>query len=168
MTRSVQQAQLSMSRKIDFYLHKLEWLGPLLVRGLGLLSSVEVLEQTFSFSQVMVLAALMQHKEITMSGLAEFIGLSRANATGLVDRLVKRGMVERRRVEEDRRIVLIALTQSGKKAARNLAAEQRKGLVRMMKRIPEKDLNLFISTLEQVAMGLVESHGDIVASHRRD
>jgi len=152
-----------MSRKIDFYLHKLEWLGPLLVRGLGLLSSVEVLEQTFSFSQVMVLTALMQHKEMTMSGLAGFIGLARPNATGLVDRLVKRGMVERRRVEEDRRVILIALTQSGRETARNLATEQRKGLAR----IPEKDLELFISTLEQVAMGLVESHGDIVASSRR-
>ncbi len=156
-----------MSRKIDFYLHKLEWLGPLLVRGLGLLSSVEVLEQTLSFSQVMVLTALMQHKEMTMTGLAEFLGLARANATGLVDRLVKRGMVERRRVEEDRRVVLITLTQSGRETARNLAVEQRKGLARMMKRIPEKDLELFIATLEQVAMGLVESHGDAVASSRR-
>ncbi len=155
-----------MSRKIDFYLHKLEWLGPLLVRGLGLLSSVEVLEQTFSFSQVMVLTALMQHKEMTMSALAGFLGLARPNATGLVDRLVKRGMVERRRVEEDRRVILITLTQAGRETTRNLAVEQRKGLARMMKRIPEKDLELFIATLEQVAMGLVESHGDIVASSR--
>lgn len=156
-----------MSRRDEFYIQKLEWLGPVLVRGLRLLSSVEALEQTFSFSQVMVLAALLQQRELKMTGLANSLGLSKANATGLVDRLVKRGMVVRHRPEEDRRVVYVSLTPEGRNAARRLVAQQRQGLLAMMKRIPGKDLALFIDTLERVALGLVESESSAGRSRRR-
>ena len=42
-----------------FYLSKLEWLSPILVRGLRLLASVEALGQDYSFSQTMILQALL-------------------------------------------------------------------------------------------------------------
>ena len=126
----------------------------MLVRGLRLLSSVEALEQTFSFSQVMVLQTLAFEDEMKMTALADFLGLSRANATGLVDRLVKRKMVSRRHSSEDRRVVFVRLTASGRLAAQRLTAQQRKGLERMMARLPDEKLKLFIDTLEQMALGL--------------
>ncbi|UCG42148.1 MAG: MarR family transcriptional regulator [candidate division WOR-3 bacterium] len=156
-----------MTKKTQFYIHKLEWLSPILVRGLRLLSSVEALEQTFSFSQVMVLQTLLYQKEMKMTELATYLGLSKANATGLVDRLVKRGLIERDRSAADRRVVRVSLTPGGVRTTRKLAARQEKGLVEMMKRIPEKDLERFITTLEQVARGLVESQGDTVVIRRR-
>ena len=146
-----------MSRRIDFYIDKLEWLGPLLVRGLKLLSSVEALEQTFSFSQVMVLETLHRAREMRMTELANFLGLSKANATGLIDRLVARGLVRRERSETDRRVVNVSLTQEGRKAAARLVATSRTGLRQLMKRVPEQNLGPFIDTLEQLAMGLAES-----------
>lgn len=156
----------ALTKKTQFYIHKLEWLSPILVRGLRLLSSVEALEQTFSFSQVMVLQTLLHHKEMKMTGLATFLGLSKANATGLVDRLVKRGLIERDRSTTDRRVVRVRLTPAGVRTTRKLAVQQQKGLAEMMKRIPEKDLERFIAILEQVAQGLVESQGDTVVVRR--
>ena len=131
-----------------------------------MLSSAEALEQTFSFSQVMVLQTLLYHKEMKMTALATFLGLSKANATGLIDRLVKRKMVLRQRSTKDRRVVLVHLTPAGARAAEKLTIQQRRGLAQMMKRIPEKNLELFIDMLEKVALGLVESHGDSVVSPR--
>lgn len=110
----------------------------------------------------MVLQTLAFHKEMKMTELATFLGLSKANATGLVDRLVKRRMVSRRHSSEDRRVVFIRLTPSGRTAAERLATQQRRGLVEMMNRIPEKNLRMFIDTLEQVALGLVERQGRAV------
>jgi DNA-binding MarR family transcriptional regulator len=146
-----------VSRRIDFYIDKLEWLGPMLVRGLGLLSSVEALEQTFSFSQVMVLETLHRAREMRMTELANFLGLSKANATGLIDRLVARGLVRRERSETDRRVVNVSLTPEGRKAAARLVATSRVGLRQLMKRVPEQNLGPFIDTLEQLALGLAES-----------
>ncbi|MEO0115780.1 MAG: MarR family transcriptional regulator [candidate division WOR-3 bacterium] len=145
-----------MSKKENFYLAKLEWLGPILVRGLRVLSSVEALGQEFSFSQVMILQTLLREKTMQMKDLAKYLGLSKANATGLVDRLVKKGLIERTHSVEDRRAVLVKLTPTGTHAATKLAAINRKGLAQMMRRIPEKNLVVFLNTLEMVARDLTK------------
>jgi DNA-binding MarR family transcriptional regulator len=150
-------------KKESFYLAKLEWLGPILVRGLRLLTSVEALGQEFSFSQTMVLQALLMQRESRMNDLARFLGLSKANASGLVDRLVKRGLIDRQHGTEDRRVVLVRLTPEGMHVTRRLAAAQRRGLALMMRRIPEKNLGVFIETLESVAMGMSENQKNLLA-----
>jgi DNA-binding MarR family transcriptional regulator len=150
------------TKKEGFYLAKLEWLGPILVRGLRLLTSVEALGQEFSFSQTMVMQALLMRREAKMNELARFLGLTKANATGLVDRLVKKGLVTRRHSEEDRRVVLVWLTPSGLRIARRLARVQRQGLAHMMRRIPDKNLAVFIETLEQMALGMSETQKDLL------
>ena len=153
-------------KKERFYLSKLEWLTPILVRGLRLLTSVEALGQEFSFSQAMILQALMMQKEYRMNDLARFLGLSKANASGLVDRLVKKELIEREHGVEDRRVVLVRLTAKGHTVARGLAKVQRQGLSQMMRRIPEPALKVFIETLEQMAMGLVEQQKDLLPPPR--
>lgn len=149
-------------KKEKFYLSKLEWLSPILVRGLKLLTSVEALGQEFSFSQTMILQALLMQKESRMNELARFLGLSKANASGLVDRLVRKGLIAREHGVEDRRAVLVRLTPKGLAVARGLAKVQREGLAQMMRRVPEQNLKLFIETLEQMAMGLSENQKGVV------
>lgn len=49
----------------------------------------------------------------TPSGIAEYFGISKASATGLVDWLEKRGLVERTRHTSDRRSTPITITPAG-------------------------------------------------------
>lgn len=146
----------------SFYLAKLEWLGPILVRGLRLMPAVEGLEREFSFSQTLILMVLLNKDSVKMNELARMLGLSRANATGLVDRLEARGIVERRHSTEDRRVVLVSLTRKGRRTAAKLNDARRRGLARMMRRVPPKNLAVFIETLEQMAMGLAETQSDLL------
>jgi DNA-binding MarR family transcriptional regulator len=150
------------TKKESYYLAKLEWLGPILVRGLRLLSSVEALGQEFSFSQTMVLQALIMNRQSKMSDLAKFLGLTKANTTGLVDRLVKKGLVDRRHGEEDRRTVYVWLTSTGQRAARKLAAVHREGLAQMMRRVPDKNLAVFIETLDAMVVGMSQTQKDLL------
>ena len=78
------------TKQESFYLAKLEWLGPILVRGLRLMPAVEGMEREFSFSQTLILMMLLTQQSVKMKELARLLGLSRANATGLVDRLEAR------------------------------------------------------------------------------
>jgi DNA-binding MarR family transcriptional regulator len=48
-----------------------------------------------------------------MSQLAEGLNVSLSNATGLIDRMEERGFIERSRVPEDRRVVLVRMTPIG-------------------------------------------------------
>ena len=150
------------TKQESFYLAKLEWLGPILVRGLRLMPAVEGMEREFSFSQTLILMMLLTQQNVKMNELARLLGLSRANATGLVDRLEARGLVERSHSTEDRRVVHVNLTRKGQQTARKLNEARRTGLALMMRRVPPKNLAVFIETLEQMAMGLAETQTDLL------
>jgi DNA-binding MarR family transcriptional regulator len=48
-----------------------------------------------------------------MSRLADMLDVSVSNATGLIDRMEERGLVERVRVPDDRRVVLVRASAEG-------------------------------------------------------
>lgn len=66
-----------------------------------------------SMAQLNILYTLRRSGEMTMSHLADVLNVSLSNATGLIDRLEERGYIERTRVPEDRRIVMVHLTVTG-------------------------------------------------------
>ena len=60
-----------------------------------------------------VLALLEMHGGMPMTRLAEELGVALPNATGIVGRLVERGIVSRSDDAEDRRRVVVTLTDAG-------------------------------------------------------
>ncbi|HYM84570.1 MAG TPA: MarR family transcriptional regulator [Candidatus Dormibacteraeota bacterium] len=66
-----------------------------------------------SMTQLNILYTLQRTGVMTMSHLAEGLGVSLSNLTGLVDRIEERGLIERTRVPEDRRVVLVRVTDAG-------------------------------------------------------
>jgi DNA-binding MarR family transcriptional regulator len=58
---------------------------------------------------------LDRHGDMPMSRLAGMIDVSLSNATGLIDRMEERGFVSRVRVPDDRRVVLVTITDAGRK-----------------------------------------------------
>lgn len=66
-----------------------------------------------SFAQFYLMSYLSNAKELTMTDIARKMGHSTAAATGLVDRLEKLGYVERMHAAEDRRKVMVSITNKG-------------------------------------------------------
>jgi nitronate monooxygenase len=64
-------------------------------------------------AQFHIAVTLQRNGVMTMSRLADLLGVSLSNASGLIDRLEERGYVERTRVPEDRRIVMVRITTTG-------------------------------------------------------
>jgi DNA-binding MarR family transcriptional regulator len=60
-----------------------------------------------------VLTLLRHHDAMPMGKLADILDASMSSATGIIDRMEERGLVERVRVPGDRRIVLVRPTQAG-------------------------------------------------------
>jgi len=63
---------------------------------------------------------LYKSSEVTMTELVEYINVPMSTATGIVDRLVKKGYIARERSEADRRIVVLKLTEEGSNLVKNL------------------------------------------------
>ncbi|HYE83393.1 MAG TPA: MarR family transcriptional regulator [Clostridia bacterium] len=78
------------------------------------------LDLKFSKSELFTMLYLDRRKETTMTELVEYINSPMSTATGIVDRLVKSGYIIRGRSETDRRIVVLTLTEEGKKLIEKL------------------------------------------------
>ena len=86
------------------------------------------LEGSLSLVQLHVLTVLETAGPLPMGKLADALDVSVASATGIVDRMEQRGLVERRHDEADRRIVLVHSTESGRAVFNDLAEMRRAGL----------------------------------------
>lgn len=74
--------------------------------------------KNLSLAEMHALDAIGPYDARTMTETAQILGITVGTLTVAIDRLVKKGYVERHRDEEDRRVVRISLTREGKLAAR--------------------------------------------------
>ena len=72
-------------------------------------------EFDLSSAQGDLLCSIAPDQPATMVSLARALHCHDSNVTGLVDRLERRGLIERRNDSNDRRVKLIALTKAGEK-----------------------------------------------------
>ena len=69
-----------------------------------------------SLGHLQILWILQEHGPLPVTRLADWLGIGAPNATGLLDRMEQRGLVERVRDAEDRRVVLARETALGREA----------------------------------------------------
>jgi DNA-binding MarR family transcriptional regulator len=81
-----------------------------------------------SMAHLHVMGLLDAKGALPMSRIAELLGVALPNATGLVSRMQERGVVERRRNESDRRVVLVDLTANGRATLRGFEIARRRRL----------------------------------------
>jgi DNA-binding MarR family transcriptional regulator len=74
-----------------------------------------LLDLDFSKVELIALLLVEKHGEIMMSKLADAMNISMSTANGIVERLVKNGYLKRDRSDEDRRIVVVCMTDEGKR-----------------------------------------------------
>ena len=77
-------------------------------------------ERALTLSQYGLLSGLSQRPAAPVRELAAEAGVTASTATRILDTLERRGIVRRRRTDEDRRMVIVTLTQRG----RDLLIEQ--------------------------------------------
>lgn len=69
----------------------------------------------YSKNEVMALFLIYRRDNVNVSEVAEYINAPLNTATGVINRLEKKKIVERRRDTEDKRVVKIYLTDEGRK-----------------------------------------------------
>lgn len=79
-----------------------------------------------------VLALLEMHGPSTMGHLADQLGVAMSNATGIVGRMAERGIVARQHDDEDRRRVLVDLTEDGRDLVGEIEAQRREQMARLI------------------------------------
>jgi DNA-binding MarR family transcriptional regulator len=96
---------------------------------------------SFSLIHLNVLTMLETEGPDSMSRLAEALDVSVASMTGIVDRMERRGLVERRHEGKDRRVVLVYPTQAGLEVFREIDERRRVALGRLLEKLTVDELN---------------------------
>lgn len=91
-----------------------------------------------------VLTLLEDDGSASMGELARALDVSVASMTGIADRMEKRGLVERRRDEGDRRLVVVHATEAGRDVFRQIADRRREGLVKLLAQLDERELEALL------------------------
>ena len=95
-------------------------------------------EHDLSLTQLRVLAILRDHR-LRMSDLAAYLGLEKSTMSGLVNRAVQRGLLDRGPSPEDGRAVDVFLSAAGAELADRLYVEIETSLAPMINRVPALD-----------------------------
>ncbi|MCI0584405.1 MAG: MarR family transcriptional regulator [Chloroflexi bacterium] len=109
-----------------------------------------------SMTHMHVMWLLQHHGDLTMSHLADLLDVSFSNATGIVDRMAERGLVERLRVPDDRRVVLVRIADRGYAALEETEAIKQDRLGTILGHLDP-------TQLERVATALNDLRGAIAA-----
>jgi DNA-binding MarR family transcriptional regulator len=106
-------------------------------------------QSQLTLPQLRVLFQVRRSPGITTGRLARGMGITVSTTSGLVTKLVERGLVARRSSEEDRRQIPLELSETGRRLAGELAETTRPFLEAVAEELGE-DLDRVISALERL------------------
>ncbi|RNC29775.1 MAG: hypothetical protein AWM53_00393 [Candidatus Dichloromethanomonas elyunquensis] len=111
------------------------------------------LDLTVSKTELLTMLVVERYGEVIMSEIADHINAPLSTTTGLVNRLVKNRYLQRERSEEDRRIVVIRLTEEG----RTIVREFKQVITSNLKRINEILSEEEQETVFRIVMKLIDA-----------
>lgn len=103
--------------------------------------------------QFFILRYIVQQKQLTVTDIASTLGVTLSAVTGLVNRLVNMGLVERQQDQGDRRVVWIRATEKGTTMVHQANVTRAKDLNSYLKKLPPEMLKDF----ERICDKLVET-----------
>jgi DNA-binding MarR family transcriptional regulator len=119
-----------------------------------------------SMTHMHVMWLLQHHGDLPMSRMAELLDVSLSNATGIVDRMEERGLVERVRVPDDRRVVLVRIAAGGKAALEETEAFKQDRLQAIIGHLDGVQLERVATALDDIRGAVVEEFGpDYLSGH---
>ena len=102
-------------------------------------------------SQAMLLNFLGEEDRILSRSLGQKLQISSATMTGILDRLEKMDLVERQPHPDDRRAILICLTEQGRSCAKELHSIMVKANKEYLEGLGSKKISMFRETLKNLS-----------------
>ncbi len=119
-----------------------------------------------SMTHMHVMWLLQHHGDLPMSRMAELLDVSLSNATGIVDRMEERGLVERVRVPDDRRVVLVRIAAGGVQALEETEAIKQDRLLAILGHLDRAQLDRLATALDDIRAAVVAEFGqDYLSGH---
>jgi len=101
--------------------------------------------------QLVVMRAIEETEEATVSEISRRVSLSQATVTNILNRLESNKLVRRERSQTDKRRVNLSVTTSGRKLLRSAPPPLQEGFILRFNQLSDWEQHLIVSSLARVA-----------------
>ena len=104
--------------------------------------------------QYAILASVSQNPDISQTGLVESTGVDRSTLADIVRRLVKKGLLQRKRTRQDARMYAVRLTQKGQSALNSVKPAATRVDQRLLSVLSSDERGPFIGALGEIVRAM--------------
>jgi len=133
-----------------------------IIRATDLHSRYLVKTAGLTAPQLLLMQAVRCKNRVTIGELANEISLSQATVTNILDRLESRGLIYRRRADDDKRKVHVYLTEKGSAVIEAAPIPLQQQFVRQFNELQDWEKSMILTSLQRIAQMM--DAGDIDAS----
>jgi len=135
---------------ITDFTEKMNQIMPEIMKGFARRQHNEIYKGKITLPQLLILEYLSRQGASKMTDLAKFMHVTTAASTGIVERLVRLGYVQRIYDQEDRRIVKIKLNTKGTEILKKIIQQRTQSMTKVFSQISEDDRADYLRILMQV------------------
>lgn len=139
-------AQVSLSEFAD----KMNLVMPVIIKEFAQRQTNELYKGKITLPQFLILDLLHKQGESKMTHLAQFMQVTTAAMTGIVDRLVRDGYLVRVYEPKDRRIIRVKLTTKSDALVKKINQQRRRMIIKIFGEISEVDRQDYLRILMQI------------------
>ncbi len=136
-----------------------------MIAGFRCAGTGRLVKSGVSMTHMHVLWLLEHHGDMPMSRMAEFLDVSDSNATGIIDRMEERGLVERVRVPDDRRVVLLRIAAGGGRALDEMEAVKQDRLQSILGHLDARQLSRVAVAFDDIRAAVTAEFGSDLSGH---
>jgi MarR family 2-MHQ and catechol resistance regulon transcriptional repressor len=109
-----------------------------------------------NLQEMQVISYLSAHQNAKMTRIAEYLLLGLSNLTAIVDKLVGKKIVQRNRCDQDRRVVLVSLTDEGSAIARTNREQKHDLAEQMLAALDEADQEKLMELMRRIVGNMAQ------------
>lgn len=114
-----------------------------------------------SITEIHTIEAIGKEGNRTMGEIANDLRITVGTLTTAINRLIKKGYVERKRIEKDRRVVVVYLTESGKKVFDEHTLFHKEMIDEVAKNFEDYELKVLTKALSKVSEFFEDKYQDL-------
>lgn len=116
----------------------------------------EAIPDHLTIDQYQIMCVLHQRGQCSSTDLAEVFMVVKSSITAIINRLVDRGYVERTPAEEDRRVIVLSLTEEGRTVLEHADKKVQDIVASYLIHFSETEVEAFIGAYEKLARLMTE------------
>lgn len=122
-----------------------------IIRAIDLHSKKLERESGLTGPQLLVMQHIGIHGEMTSGVIAREVSLSQATVTSILDRLERKELLKRERSHNDKRKVIISLTEKGIRALEDAPALMQESFINAFSQLEDWEQSLMLSSLQRLS-----------------